>query len=289
MWEKTKIKRAKNAFKREKKFSLEHAHVLSGILKCPCCGSQMYGSVNRKKKKGSDEFYADMWYYICKNRKREVGHSCNYKTHIRQEVVNEQVEAILKAALKDADFTTNIFDKIGSNNNLEALTETLERLNTARTKEEAKKTKLLGKIMALDPSDDVYDDMFSTFQDMIHEITINIAQMDENIYKTEMAISNVHNNQYSAETAYKIMSSMIELIDCMPDEDERFVMNFLLDSVQLYKERQPNGLWVKSVRFKIPINIDGTYYDEIFTDTTNSLPSEEHDETVCLLSKKASA
>lgn len=61
--------RMKNAFKREKTHSLLHEHVLSGIVKCPVCGAPMYGVVNRKKKKGSEEFYTDMWYYICKNRK----------------------------------------------------------------------------------------------------------------------------------------------------------------------------------------------------------------------------
>ena len=31
--------------------SLDHEHILSGILRCPLCGSGMYGNVNRKKKK----------------------------------------------------------------------------------------------------------------------------------------------------------------------------------------------------------------------------------------------
>lgn len=42
-----------------KRYSMDHAHLLSGILKCPVCGAGLYGNVNRKKNKdGSGEHYA---------------------------------------------------------------------------------------------------------------------------------------------------------------------------------------------------------------------------------------
>ena len=47
-------KRSKNNYRREKIHDPEHAHILSGILKCPCCGKGMYGNIakaGRKDKK----------------------------------------------------------------------------------------------------------------------------------------------------------------------------------------------------------------------------------------------
>ena len=102
-WYRVQVKRAKNAFKREKTHSLMHEHILSGLLRCPVCGAPMYGVVNRKKKKGSDEFYTDMWYYICKNRKMVSGHLCDYKKHIRQDEVNTEIMQIL---IHDRQFRT---------------------------------------------------------------------------------------------------------------------------------------------------------------------------------------
>lgn len=145
LWERTKAKMALNAFKREKTHSLEHAHVLSGIVKCPRCGAPMYGVVNCKKKKGSEEYYTDMWYYICKNRKNVSWHLCDCKTHIRQDVINEQVEAVVKEALKNADFSDDVLKTIGAEENIETLQKDLQRLNKERSKEEAKKSMLLAK------------------------------------------------------------------------------------------------------------------------------------------------
>ena len=43
-WNLAQEKRSKNNYKREKIHDPEHAHILSGILKCPCCGKGMYGN-----------------------------------------------------------------------------------------------------------------------------------------------------------------------------------------------------------------------------------------------------
>ena len=49
-WAAVRQKRETTGKAWEKTYSLEHEHILSGILKCPVCGASMYGSVNRKKK-----------------------------------------------------------------------------------------------------------------------------------------------------------------------------------------------------------------------------------------------
>ncbi len=48
-WHLAKQKRANNGGKKEKTHSLEHEHILSGLLCCPICGAGMYGNVNRKR------------------------------------------------------------------------------------------------------------------------------------------------------------------------------------------------------------------------------------------------
>ena len=49
MWNQAHRKRQETGVLQVKTHSLEHEHILSGIIKCPVCGSGMYGNVNRKK------------------------------------------------------------------------------------------------------------------------------------------------------------------------------------------------------------------------------------------------
>ena len=166
-----------------------------------------------------------------------------------------------------------------------ALLTELERMEKAKKKEEAKKSKLLQKIMVLDAEDELYDSMYDDLQGLLREYTKNIAELDNNINKTNIAIENATNKQVSAQEVYKIMQTIIELMDIMPEEDEQKIMNALLDSVQVYPEKQPNGLQVKSVRFKVPLNRGGELYSEVVIDTENSPPKARHVETVVLLGK----
>ncbi len=77
-WELAYQKREKTGVKYEKTHSLDHEHILSGILRCPLCGSGMYGNVNRKKKKDGT-LYKDYFYYACKHRRLVDGHKCGYR------------------------------------------------------------------------------------------------------------------------------------------------------------------------------------------------------------------
>ena len=62
----------------------------------------------------------------------------------------------------------------------------------------------------------------------------------------------------------------------MDEAERRHLMESLIDEVQIYEERQPNGQWLKSIRFKLPI---------IDEDMSLSLDNDSHIECVVLLSK----
>ena len=70
-------------------------------------------------------------------------------------------------------------------------------------------------------------------------------------------------------------------------------MNLLIEKIEIYPEKQPDGRWIKSVQFKIPLNIDGKavdtlYFDDDEDDTEgdeNSLRQSRHVESVVMLTK----
>lgn len=263
-WEAARAKRAENAFRREKTHSKEHEHVLSGIHKCPICGAPMYGAVNRKKKKdGSGECYTDMWYYVCKNRKQVTGQRCSYKKHLRQNVINEQVEIILKEVMSHSDLPTMVAEKVGAPGSLDALLAEKKKLEDARAKEQPKKTKLLNRIHALDPDDPLYDSLFDDLQGILRQHTETIAGIEKNIRKTEIAIQNSASQQDTARYVQAYMEVMIESISELPYDMEKELMNALLDRVEVFPEPQENGQILKLVRFKIPMELNGEVYDQI--------------------------
>ena len=68
-----------------------------------------------------------------------------------------------------------------------------------------------------------------------------------------------------------------KLYSVMDDQEKRQLMESLLSEVQIYEERQPNGQWLKSIKFKLPI---------IAQDMSLSLDNDAHIETVVGLHRK---
>ena len=62
----------------------------------------------------------------------------------------------------------------------------------------------------------------------------------------------------------------------MNDREKRQLIEELISEIQIYPERQPNGQWLKSIKFRLPI---------IEEDMNISLDNEQQVETVVLLSK----
>ena len=252
----------------------------------------MYGVVNRKKKKGSEEFYTDMWYYLCKNRKMVSGHLCDYKKHIRQEELNTEVLQLITYVFGgENDLKKRVLQRTDSEDAMKSLLEEKERLTKEKDKQQSKKAKLLRRIAELDIDDDLYDDLMKTYRQSVNEVNERIGNIENQIYQNELKIEDADGENLSTEVYKRILDDMLNNIGDMTDADKKTLMNLMIEKIEIFPEKQKDGRWVKSIQFKIPLNIDGRLVDILETvdedDDENSLPKEKHVETVCLLSRKA--
>ena len=81
----------------------------------------------------------------------------------------------------------------------------------------------------------------------------------------------------TGDNIYKVLIFFDKLYSVMDDQEKRQLMESLLSEVQIYEERQPNGQWLKSIKFKLPI---------IAEDMCLSLDNDAYMETVVLLSRE---
>ena len=80
----------------------------------------------------------------------------------------------------------------------------------------------------------------------------------------------------TADNIYKVLIYFEKLYAVMDEQEKRQIMESLISEIHIYEERQPNGQWLKSIKFKLPI---------IEEDMEMSLDSDTHVETVLLLEK----
>ena len=78
----------------------------------------------------------------------------------------------------------------------------------------------------------------------------------------------------TGDNIYKVLIYFDQLYGKMNDREKRQLIEELISEIQIYEERQPNGQWLKSIKFKLPI---------IAEDMSLSLDNDAHIETVVRL------
>ncbi len=287
IWEKAKAKREETGYAHEKRFSLEHAHILSGILKCPKCGARMYGNVNRKKKRDGSGYYPDTWYYVCKHRTKVDGATCDFKKYVRQSDVNKEMYSII-AKLFNNDATNEFYAKdfLAESIDIENLTRQRESLVERRKEVEGKKVRLLSKIAEMDSNDPHYDDMYDGYNGLIRGFMSEISDLDSQIADLSASIETNGARKESLENMKATVAEVWSHLDEISEEYVKMFMNEFVEDVQILEEPDVvNGqnLWIKSVKFKILFK-HGDDVGRDFDINHVLQPKSETDETVVLLS-----
>ena len=211
MWNQAHRKRQETGVLQVKTHSLEHEHILSGIIKCPVCGSGMYGNVNRKKHPDGG-YYKDYFYYACKHRKLVDGHRCTYKRQWNEDRINAAVEEIIRKFVKNPKFEQEIRKQIGSSIDTSELDKEYDGLKDRLSQTTGAKNRLADQMDHLSVSDKNYDKNIMTCRNVWTSYMMKslILRMPWKKSKQDSIISGRTKSQ-------KIMftSSFYSLISCM--------------------------------------------------------------------------
>ena len=281
LWEEAQQKRKENSVKWNKTHSLEHEHILSGIIKCPLCGTGMAGTVRRRKNKKTGE-YKDDFYYRCLHRKKmDEEHFCDYKFSLNQNELNQQVEEVILDMINNESFGEFIQHRLEQKIDVSALEEEREQLRQQLRQLTGAKKKLMDMLDKLDVSDKHYDRKYQDMQDRLDTLYDKISDMEDMITDTNEKIHNAYSEHLTAKEVYKILEHFDIIYYKMTDlEKKEFIRNFI-ESIELYPERKTDERIIRQINFKFPVYYDGQEGYEI------RLLNEKTVETIVLLSHKS--
>lgn len=277
-WELAHQKRLKNGGKQVKTHSLDHEHILSGILKCPVCGCGMYGNVNRKKK-GDGTYYRDYFYYACKHRKFIDGQKCWYRRQWGEDVIDAAVAELITKLVQNEKFVDAIKDRIASSIDTEALENELKALLKEHRKKESAVDRLGDEIDALDPYDKQYNRKYDDKQNRLGKLYDDIAKIEEEIEATQVRIESIQQQKISGESIYKILLYFDRMYDRFTDLQKKEFMGSFIDEVQINEEPNEKGQILKHIKFKFPVYFNGNEVWGIGWDNESTV------ETVVLMSR----
>ena len=280
LWEGARAKREETGVKWVKTHSLEHEHILTGLLKCPVCGVGMSGTVRRRKNKSTGE-YKDDFYYRCKHRKKiNESDFCNCSLVLNQNDLNGEVERHIMDLVNNKDGRDFIIRRMESRVDVSSLEKEREQLRGQLRQLSGAKKKLTDMLDRLDVSDKHYDRKYQDMHDRLDNLYDKIGDIDDQLQDVNEKIRMAYENQITAKQVYQILTCFDKIYFEMTDlEKKEFFRNFI-DEIELYSERQSDGRIVKQINFNFPVYYNGNEGNAI------RLPDENTVETVCLLLRR---
>ena len=241
LWKKTQLKIASQAKKYEvvDRVKNQQKHLLSGIVKCPICGTGMYGNKSIKHKKDGTK-YKDFYCYGCKHRKMIDGQKCTYRKQINEDVLNGAVIEIVSKAINNSKLLSIMKEKI---NNYEKQLRQFQLL----------KSNLISEIDMLDPENKHYTLIKNDLNERLYSMYDKIEDVRELLNDACARKKTIEEEKLTSDNIFEILMHFDKLFSIMSNDEQRKFVELLIEEIQVYEDRQSNGQWIKSIKFKLPI------------------------------------
>ena len=278
VWQAAQVKLAAQAKRYEhvNKGKNECTHLLSGIVKCPVCGAGMYGNKCVKRKADGSK-YKDFYYYGCKHRSMTRGHKCDYKKQIRKELLDDAVAEVICKLVSNPKFAAMMQEKINMKIDTTAIEQEISNYEKQLRQAYSTKSKLIEEIDSLDPDDRHYGRRKSDLDDRLYGMYDKIEELESLLIAARAKKQAIEAEKLTGDNIYKVLIYFDQLYGKMNDREKRQLIEELISEIQIYPERQPNGQWLKSIKFRLPI---------IEEDMNISLDNEQQVETIVLLQRE---
>ena len=234
----------------------EQAHLLSALVKCPVCGAGMYSNKCTKRKKDGTP-YKSFSYYSCKHRKMQRGQKCDFNKQIQEEVLDNAVVEVIIKLVSNPKFAVLMQSKINSKVDTTAIEQEIAAAEKMLRQYYSVKSKLMDEIDTLDPDDRHYIIRKSDLDERLYRMYDKIEDAENQLVTARAKKQAIEADKITGDNIYKILLCFEKLYNVMNPVERKKLMEHLISEVQIYPERQPNGQWLKSIKFRLPIIENG--------------------------------
>ena len=205
------------------------------------------------------------------------GHKCDYRKQVHEELLDDAVAEVIVKLVSNPKFAAMMQEKINMKVDTTAIQQEIENYEKQLRQSYSTKSKLMEEIDSMDPDDRHYYKRKADLDDRLYKMYDKIEDTESLLIEARAKKMAVEAEKLTGDNIYKVLIYFDKLYSVMDELEKRKIMESLISEIQIYEERQPNGQWLKFIKFKLPI---------IEEDMELSLDNNTHVETVVLLSYK---
>ena len=171
-------------------------------------------------------------------------------------------------------------NKIGSRIDTEEIEKEIERLEKQHRQLTGAKARLGEQMDSLDIMDKFYEKKYQDMETRLYRLYDEIEGVENSIEEVKNRLLNIRQQKISEENVYQFLLYFDKLYDKFTDLEKKEFLNSFVEQVDIYEQEQPDGRFLKHIKFRFPVYFGGRETQELCWDNESTV------ETVVLISHK---
>ena len=228
-------------------------HLLSGILKCPMCGSSMYADIVQWKNKDGKVMQKNK--YQCGHYAKSKFGQCQKNT-ISAEWIEGEVIAYTKLLVRNKQFAEDIQSKLGNKTDVTEIDKELDNYHKLIKELEKSKSNLERYIDAIYDDDKYAERKRQDMNNRLNRIYEEIYDIEDRITDSEKKKEAAQQDVLTKENVFKMLLVFDKIFDKMNDVDKRKLIESMIAEVHLHlKETWEEGKNpIKEIKYAFPVS-----------------------------------
>ena len=209
--------------------------------------------------------------YACKHRRLVDGHKCGYRKQWSEEKINNAVEEVIRKLVKNPKFEEAILNKIGSRIDTEEIEKEIERLEKQHRQLTGAKARLGQQMDSLDIMDKFYEKKYQDMETRLYRLYDEIEGVENSIEEVKNRLLNIRQQKISEENVYQFLLYFDKLYDKFTDLEKKEFLNSFVEQVDIYEQEQPDGRFLKHIKFRFPVYFGDRETQELCWDNESTV------------------
>ena len=249
----------------------ERISLLSGLVRCPMCGSGMIHTKNKRINRNHGGYYKTIHYYACNNSRKSNGRTCSFRHTYNQEKIDSSVFEIIQRLTTLPEYKKAVTANLQNQATVEQLEERLKQERKELRKEELNNRKLGEQLDALDIMADAYETTYEQILAEIDEGYDRIEEIERKIRSIMRKLESLKQGFKASENIERMLDHFTKLYKHMSCQERREMYRLFIDHIEVLPETRKDGKMLKSISFRF-----STEYGE---DTL--IPEGDKDDDIC--------
>ena len=253
----------KEKSKKSKNSTYERKYLLSGLLRCPCCGERMSSQVNMWTTLDGNSYVRR--YYHCRHANGDTGHACTNKGRLLMEDADKFIVDIVKKYINNGIFAEKIKEQLSIDVDTSKIEKQRQDFKKTLNQILANKESLENTIDYLPLDAPHRERRLADLNKRLADLYDVIEEIENNIKDLDLKLKDINKSTKSIEGIMEILNNFEQLFDSMTDEERRTLITLIIKEIHFAENNRIGRIIFK---FNIPqdesnvLNVQNKVVDE---------------------------